>query len=141
MGTYSSQRIGTCQCSAQSRTKRKVASTSLPVLAKQTTVSAGRPPLVCSTRQSMYALVRPPLKLMQVGWVILNGSCMRRLQWHAGGLAGEAGLGGRRRARTRGHSRCAEERKPPGNRRSEEHTSELQSLMRIPYGVYCMNKK
>src|SRR3546814_8045361 len=26
-------------------------------------------------------------------------------------------------------------------RRSEEHTSELQSLMRIPYAVFCLNKK
>src|SRR3546814_5809342 len=25
--------------------------------------------------------------------------------------------------------------------RSEEHTSELQSLMRIPYAVFCMTKK
>src|SRR3546814_2403318 len=27
------------------------------------------------------------------------------------------------------------------DRRSEEHTSELQSLMRIPYAVFCLNKK
>src|SRR3546814_5694371 len=26
----------------------------------------------------------------------------------------------------------------PGNRRSEEHTSELQSLMRISYAVFCL---
>src|SRR3546814_9943755 len=25
--------------------------------------------------------------------------------------------------------------------RSEEHTSELQSLMRLPYSVFCLNKK
>src|SRR3546814_3895305 len=25
--------------------------------------------------------------------------------------------------------------------RSEEHTSELQSLMRIPYAAFCLNKK
>src|SRR3546814_2164578 len=30
-------------------------------------------------------------------------------------------------------------RKPAG--RSEEHTSELQSLMRISYAVFCLNKK
>src|SRR3546814_5413877 len=28
-----------------------------------------------------------------------------------------------------------------GNQRSEEHTSELQSLMRISYAVFCLNKK
>src|SRR3546814_9033142 len=29
----------------------------------------------------------------------------------------------------------------PGSRRSEEHTSELQSLMRISYAVFCLKKK
>src|SRR3546814_6861911 len=30
---------------------------------------------------------------------------------------------------------------PPSNDRSEEHTSELQSLMRISYAVFCLNNK
>src|SRR3546814_3422220 len=30
---------------------------------------------------------------------------------------------------------------PPGTTRSEEHTSELQSLMRISYAVFCLKKK
>src|SRR3546814_10764347 len=29
----------------------------------------------------------------------------------------------------------------PGGNRSEEHTSELQSLMRISYAVFCLKKK
>src|SRR3546814_6921759 len=29
----------------------------------------------------------------------------------------------------------------PRRRRSEEHTSELQSLMRISYAVFCLKKK
>src|SRR3546814_9371454 len=29
----------------------------------------------------------------------------------------------------------------PGNQRSEEHTSELQSLMRSSYAVFCLTKK
>src|SRR3546814_9457542 len=29
----------------------------------------------------------------------------------------------------------------PGATRSEEHTSELQSLMRISYAVFCLKKK
>src|SRR3546814_7869649 len=29
----------------------------------------------------------------------------------------------------------------PAQRRSEEHTSELQSLMRISYAVFCLKKK
>src|SRR3546814_7774422 len=32
-------------------------------------------------------------------------------------------------------------RKPIASTRSEEHTSELQSLMRISYAVFCLKKK
>src|SRR3546814_2549401 len=32
-------------------------------------------------------------------------------------------------------------RKTPAWKRSEEHTSELQSLMRISYAVFCLKKK
>src|SRR3546814_10296234 len=32
-------------------------------------------------------------------------------------------------------------RRIPGATRSEEHTSELQSLMRISYAVFCLKKK
>src|SRR3546814_10820390 len=32
-------------------------------------------------------------------------------------------------------------RQMPGRLRSEEHTSELQSLMRISYAVFCLKKK
>src|SRR3546814_1633432 len=39
-----------------------------------------------------------------------------------------------------------QQRRPPvaqplGRHRSEEHTSELQSLMRISYAVFCLKKK
>src|SRR3546814_3828229 len=38
--------------------------------------------------------------------------------------------------------RCIEARQVrPPVQRSEEHTSELQSLMRISYAVFCLNKK
>src|SRR3546814_2455318 len=33
------------------------------------------------------------------------------------------------------------ERRDIDDRRSEEHTSELQSLMRISYAVFCLKKK
>src|SRR3546814_6908084 len=37
---------------------------------------------------------------------------------------------------------CIAQRSPVSWRaRSEEHTSELQSLMRIPYAVFCLKKK
>src|SRR3546814_7645744 len=32
------------------------------------------------------------------------------------------------------------DRQPEAGRRSEEHTSELQSLMRISYAVFCLKK-
>src|SRR3546814_9249604 len=35
----------------------------------------------------------------------------------------------------------AEDREGRGIGRSEEHTSELQSLMRISYAVFCLKKK
>src|SRR3546814_10807029 len=36
---------------------------------------------------------------------------------------------------------CTPEMLPEGRARSEEHTSELQSLMRISYAVFCLKKK
>src|SRR3546814_5251874 len=38
-------------------------------------------------------------------------------------------------------ARAMAEKKAIGQRRSEEHTSELQSLMRISYAVFCLKKK
>src|SRR3546814_2238501 len=36
---------------------------------------------------------------------------------------------------------CCRSRRVPSLRRSEEHTSELQSLMRISYAVFCLKTK
>src|SRR3546814_7093823 len=56
-----------------------------------------------------------------------------------------AATGGRRdRARYRGALNARDPLSIQGNdrqRRSEEHTSELQSLMRISYAVFCLKKK
>src|SRR3546814_6247074 len=40
-----------------------------------------------------------------------------------------------------GFGKTAEELVEEGKARSEEHTSELQSLMRISYAVFCLKKK
>src|SRR3546814_1020729 len=49
-------------------------------------------------------------------------------------------LGGcRQRPEQRGSTQ--QTRSDPGPARSEEHTSELQSLMRISYAVFCLKKK
>src|SRR3546814_6314702 len=48
------------------------------------------------------------------------------------------------RARTAGEAEAAREGRAyslRGQGRSEEHTSELQSLMRISYAVFCLKKK
>src|SRR3546814_947152 len=39
------------------------------------------------------------------------------------------------------YDRCAITQVPRYARRSEEHTSELQSLMRISYAVFCLKNK
>src|SRR3546814_9965244 len=64
------------------------------------------------------------------------------------GVAREAGAFGRQifEARPLGLGQVAREthrsdRHPPRRVRSEEHTSELQSLMRISYAVFCLKKK
>src|SRR3546814_1606691 len=62
----------------------------------------------------------------------------------AGGRLGEARP--RARAELRLRSAGRERRHRPHDRRrtlarSEEHTSELQSLMRISYAVFCLKKK
>src|SRR3546814_1237392 len=49
----------------------------------------------------------------------------------------------RRRSRRRscGNASRARRARPVRRGRSEEHTSELQSLMRISYAVFCLKKK
>src|SRR3546814_5314892 len=43
--------------------------------------------------------------------------------------------------REHGKEASKDKKKRQPNRRSEEHTSELQSLMRISYAVFCLKKK
>src|SRR3546814_2884945 len=52
-------------------------------------------------------------------------------------------LAGCRKAAQPGRSSSAPEASAPNSvrARSEEHTSELQSLMRISYAVFCLKKK
>src|SRR3546814_10052986 len=47
----------------------------------------------------------------------------------------------RRAARSMDEGPCADRARRGGHARSEEHTSELQSLMRISYAVFCLKKK
>src|SRR3546814_7314820 len=70
-------------------------------------------------------------------YTTLFRSATSRLRLYTGGrtrLTGPGQIGGRRGAGLNA---------PPSGRplRSEEHTSELQSLMRISYAVFCLKKK
>src|SRR3546814_6610928 len=62
---------------------------------------------------------------------------------HVGGDAPRLCAGERARARDgrSGRARPGGRRRPRAGARSEEHTSELQSLMRISYAVFCLKKK
>src|SRR3546814_4549508 len=51
--------------------------------------------------------------------------------------AGDCAIGLSCRAANSARRHCA----APGFNRSEEHTSELQSLMRISYAVFCLKQK
>src|SRR3546814_1042633 len=60
----------------------------------------------------------------------------RRQAIHARACRGDA------RVREAGHPDLRlRQQHPPDGLRSEEHTSELQSLMRISYAVFCLKKK
>src|SRR3546814_4223109 len=54
---------------------------------------------------------------------------------------GSAATRGARRASGKARERTPNGKYFVGGRRSEEHTSELQSLMRISYAVFCLKKK
>src|SRR3546814_7193131 len=65
----------------------------------------------------------------------------RRHPPRAAGDAGGAGPDPPTQGRARAHDRGGREDPSRADRRSEEHTSELQSLMRISYAVFCLKKK
>src|SRR3546814_5229897 len=76
-------------------------------------------------------LLRPSLWLAELEGVVVK----RQLRAHGGELVDlELGLLALHEV-VRRHSRQEE------GSRSEEHTSELQSLMRISYAVFCLKKK
>src|SRR3546814_3532336 len=58
-----------------------------------------------------------------------------------GGVSGNPVATDQRRYRGHVDDRSPAGRSKDGQGRSEEHTSELQSLMRISYAVFCLKKK
>src|SRR3546814_5982558 len=72
-------------------------------------------------------VVKGDVRLGEVGRIVCRGSTLHGLD-----MAGEALVAAIVSA---GHHQ------PHGQSRSEEHTSELQSLMRSSYAVFCLKKK
>src|SRR3546814_3353090 len=76
-----------------------------------------------------------------------SGSIVGAMRWTAGPATSAGGFKARsddlRRAPDRHPFQLPPRRLERGGavRRSEEHTSELQSLMRISYAVFCLKKK
>src|SRR3546814_2978105 len=83
----------------------------------------GEPPALGSRRVGARAGRAPPRALLRRG----RGHHRRHVRAALARRAAERG------DRGRGHA--------PASDRSEEHTSELQSLMRISYAVFCLKKK
>src|SRR3546814_3741981 len=84
---------------------------------------------------TLFRSLRALLDDLEAGRRLVGQTCeapgLGRLGTARGGEGGDHGLvgmGGRRG-------------EPEGGSRSEEHTSELQSLMRISYAVFCLKKK
>src|SRR3546814_7984425 len=78
--------------------------------------------------------------------VLLSAGC-ERASLTAGGVTAEAagneaaGTDRTGATGTRGMLVAGRATQPADTDRSEEHTSELQSLMRISYAVFCLKKK
>src|SRR3546814_1094946 len=92
----------------------------------------------------------PTVSLGASGGADLADPFSRRAEYNFGiNISAPLYSGGARRARTRGAAYAlsaadaaeARVRNEVGRQRSEEHTSELQSLMRISYAVFCLKKK
>src|SRR3546814_6788003 len=90
-------------------------------------------------------MIRRPPRSTRTDTLFPYTTLFRSARW-CGADAASAASAGRRSARTapRSHRFQAPEAAGPDacrDRRSEEHTSELQSLMRISYAVFCLKKK
>src|SRR3546814_3933571 len=84
-----------------------------------------------STTKSVSVIVRP--KLVRAAPISYSSKYCSTIiaGLHQGGVGAEPG----------GGAFVGENTAIDADRRSEEHTSELQSLMRNSYAVFCLNKK
>src|SRR3546814_2266467 len=93
-----------------------------------------RPPPRSTRTDTLFpytTLFRSALVSAFVGFRIMSATVVNPLERMAGALSSRAPL----------KSVPGTERQDEIGQRSEEHTSELQSLMRISYAVFCLKKK
>src|SRR3546814_1326144 len=100
--------------------------------------SSDLPPLPRSPSSSI-ALAASSARILAACALLSSGSAKRRSAATGGSVTrGSSGLGASPNIRRNAIAASAPKR---AARRSEEHTSELQSLMRISYAVFCLKKK
>src|SRR3546814_8771077 len=109
--------------------------------------------VVCSSDLQSSDWLRAPTPSASVNWIRFSGSRLHRppLNRLASGPPGMGGNVGCFLWRGKGNNparlvllilgEAANETDKTGLPRSEEHTSELQSLMRISYAVFCLENK
>src|SRR3546814_7878205 len=96
----------------------QVAADSLP---QPNEARSARAAVITSVRASRKSGMKPPEKHAEITTTRLRMPASSRAARSCGGVIHSSSSG--------------------GNVRSEEHTSELQSLMRISYAVFCLKKK
>src|SRR3546814_5243897 len=99
---------------------------------------------VCSSDLDRRAVHAPAALIRIVGDAAIGARAALAILDHVGGMVGDNVHIDLDPARVRGVDEAAEivlGAEMRVHRRSEEHTSELQSLMRISYAVFCLKKK
>src|SRR3546814_3505656 len=84
-------------------------------------------------------MIRRPPRSTRTDTLFPYTTLFRSLSAAVGQRQVEEAVAALRHARARAFDHRRHRRRHP--RRSEEHTSELQSLMRISYAVFCLKKK
>src|SRR3546814_8885861 len=85
-----------------------------------------------------FLMIRRPPRSTRTDTLLPYTTLFRSHRPRPAGRTGRRGCRGRAAAPS---GRTARGAPRPGAPRSEEHTSELQSLMRISYAVFCLKKK
>src|SRR3546814_2725726 len=129
---------------------RAGSSTAIPTMSPRSPISGPSPAIPAAVTRPG-AVAAAPAEAAFGGVAFADRAC--RAGGAAGAAAGDpaaAAMGaaagelvrraGRHPAR-RGHAGSGRVARRHGFSRSEEHTSELQSLMRISYAVFCLKKK